>query len=108
MGFLFYWLTTNSLKQIVHINSMKKSFLFALALIVLVGLCFGGCSKSTIEIILSKSEKKTVRINKIPIKKIGELMGELNAVFFSPDELKLIKERLLKGVCYENYESITT
>lgn len=48
--------------------------------------------KSTIEIILSKSEKKTVRINKIPIKKIGELMGELNAVFFSPDELKLIKE----------------
>ncbi len=22
--------------------------------------------------------------------------------------LKLIKERLLKGVCYENYESITT
>ena len=48
--------------------------------------------KTTIDIILSKSTKKTVRINKIPIKKIGELMGELNAVFFSPDELKLIKE----------------
>lgn len=48
--------------------------------------------KSSIEIILSKTAKKTVRINKIPIKKIGELLGELNAVFFSPDELKLIKE----------------
>ena len=48
--------------------------------------------KSTIDIILSKNAKKTVRINKIPIKKIGELMGELKAVFFSPDELKLIKE----------------
>lgn len=48
--------------------------------------------KSNIEIIISKNAKKTVRINKISIKKIGELMGELNAVFFSPDELKLIKE----------------
>ena len=48
--------------------------------------------KSKIEIILSKSAKKTVRINKIPIKKMGELMGELNAIFFSPDELKLVKE----------------
>ncbi len=48
--------------------------------------------RSTIDIILSRNAKKTVRINKIPIKKIGELMGELKAVFFSPDELKLIKE----------------
>ena len=45
-----------------------------------------------IEIIFSKSQKKTVKIDGIPIKKIGELMGELNAVFFAPDELKLIKE----------------
>ena len=49
-------------------------------------------SKSIIEVVLSKSLKKEVRINKIPIKKIGELMGELKAVFFSPDELKLVKE----------------
>ncbi|MBO5884538.1 MAG: DNA replication/repair protein RecF [Clostridia bacterium] len=48
--------------------------------------------ESTVEIIFSRKEKKTVRINGIPIKKISELLGEFNAVFFSPDELKLIKE----------------
>lgn len=47
---------------------------------------------SQIEIILSKGSKKTVRINQIPIRKIGELMGEFTAVYFSPDELKLVKE----------------
>ncbi len=45
-----------------------------------------------IEIIFSKNQKKTIKIDGIPISKIGELMGELNAVFFAPDELKLIKD----------------
>lgn len=45
-----------------------------------------------IEIFFSKNQKKTIKIDGIPIKKIGELMGELNAVFFAPDELKLIKD----------------
>ena len=48
--------------------------------------------KSTVEIYLSLSDKKTVKINQIPIKRIGELLGELRCVYFSPDELKLIKE----------------
>lgn len=48
--------------------------------------------KKVIEIIFSKNQKKTIKIDGIPISKIGELMGELNAVFFAPDELKLIKE----------------
>lgn len=45
-----------------------------------------------IEIIFSKNQKKTIKIDGIPILKIGELLGELNAVFFAPDELKLIKD----------------
>lgn len=45
-----------------------------------------------IEIIFSKNTKKTIKIDGIPIYRIGELFGELNAVFFSPDELKLIKD----------------
>lgn len=49
-------------------------------------------SKVKIEVYLSKQEKKTIKINKIPIKRISELLGEFNAVFFSPDELKLVKE----------------
>lgn len=49
-------------------------------------------SNIDIEVYLSKKEKKTIKINKLPIKRIGELFGEFNAVFFAPDELKLIKE----------------
>lgn len=48
--------------------------------------------KKVIEIYFSKNQKKTIKIDGIPIKKIGDLMGELNAVFFAPDELKLIKD----------------
>ncbi len=48
--------------------------------------------ESTVEIIFSRKQKKTIKINSIPIKKISELLGEFNGVFFSPDELKLIKE----------------
>ncbi len=48
--------------------------------------------KSVIEIIFSRKEKKTVKIDGIPIKKLSALLGEFNGVFFSPDELKLIKE----------------
>lgn len=49
-------------------------------------------SKVKLEVYISKQEKKTIKINKIPIKRISELLGEFNAVFFSPDELKLVKE----------------
>lgn len=47
---------------------------------------------SVVEIIFSRKEKKTIKINGIPIKRISELLGEFNGVFFAPDELKLIKE----------------
>lgn len=36
--------------------------------------------------------KKAIAINQVPISKVAELMGQINCVFFSPDELKLIKE----------------
>lgn len=45
-----------------------------------------------IEMFFDKNSKKTVKIDGISIKKIGELMSQVNGVFFSPDELKLIKE----------------
>ena len=49
-------------------------------------------NNSTIEIYFSKKQNKSIKINGISIKKIGELMGEFNAVYFSPDELKLVKD----------------
>ncbi len=45
-----------------------------------------------IELIFSDKNKKTVKVDGIAIHRIGELMGNANAVFFSPDELKLVKE----------------
>ncbi len=45
-----------------------------------------------IEVKLSKLHKKNILINALPIKKIGELIGEINVVFFSPSELKLVRE----------------
>ncbi len=45
-----------------------------------------------IEIALNKTQKKSIKINQIPIKKIGELIGEVNIVFFSPQELRLVRE----------------
>ena len=45
-----------------------------------------------IEITLSNQNKKIIKINNIPIVKLTQLIGELNVVYFSPDELKLVKE----------------
>ena len=48
--------------------------------------------KKNIEMYLFTNQNKAIKIDKIPIKKIGELLGTFNAIYFSPDELKLIKE----------------
>lgn len=45
-----------------------------------------------IEMFFNKDRKKAVKIGGIGIKKIGELLGSVNVVFFSPDELKLVKD----------------
>ena len=48
--------------------------------------------QKSIEIILSRTQKKIVRINGLSILKIGELFENLNVTFFSPEDLKLVKE----------------
>lgn len=45
-----------------------------------------------IDISYEKEGKKKIRINEIPLKKIGDLMGNLNTVIFSPEDLLIIKE----------------
>lgn len=44
-----------------------------------------------IEMFFSSLKKKAVKIDGVSIRRIGELLGSVNAVFFSPDELRLIK-----------------
>lgn len=45
-----------------------------------------------VEMVLSKKEKKRASVNEMNIVKIGELLGNLNTVYFSPDEMSLIKD----------------
>ena len=46
----------------------------------------------TVDIIFDSKVKKQISVDGISLKRVGELLGHANAVFFSPDELKLIKE----------------
>jgi len=47
---------------------------------------------SSIEINYDKNQKKKVKINEIPQKRLGNLIGHLNVVLFSPEDLLIIKE----------------
>ncbi|MDE6398498.1 MAG: DNA replication and repair protein RecF, partial [Clostridiales bacterium] len=48
--------------------------------------------ENTVEILLDRSENKRVAINGMPIARMGELMGVVAAVYFSPDEMRIIKD----------------
>lgn len=52
----------------------------------------GRYGKSRVEIVIDKRENKRVAINGAPVKKLGELMGVIMVVLFSPDEIAIIKE----------------
>ncbi|MGE5612788.1 MAG: DNA replication/repair protein RecF [Bacillota bacterium] len=49
-------------------------------------------SEEEIGVSFTPEEKKRIRINGIKMKKIGSLMGHLNAVMFSPEDLMIIKQ----------------
>ena len=49
-------------------------------------------SDSSIEMVFEAGERKKININEIPVRKIGDLMGHLNAVIFSPEDLFIVKE----------------
>ena len=48
-------------------------------------------SDYVVDMHLKKNKLKGIAINKIPIKKASELFGILNVVFFSPEDLNIIK-----------------
>lgn len=49
-------------------------------------------SDVNIEVKLDIEHKKNIKVNKIPLIKLGELLGNLNIVLFSPEDLKIVKE----------------
>ena len=45
-----------------------------------------------VETLLSVQDKKSLKVNGQPVKKMGELFGHFIAVVFSPEDLKMLKE----------------
>ncbi len=54
-------------------------------------LVLKGEKEYQIDLHLKKNKTKGIAINKIPIKKASELFGILNIIFFSPEDLNIIK-----------------
>ena len=48
-------------------------------------------SSHTVEIASDGSGKKRISIDSLPVSRIGELMGAINTVFFSPGEIRLVR-----------------
>jgi len=48
--------------------------------------------KHTIDFLLSRTEKKRILINGMAINRIGEMLGQLSSVLFSPEDLYLVKQ----------------
>ena len=50
-----------------------------------------GDGKHRVEISISKHKKKCISVNALPIKRVGELLGHMHCVMFSPEDLMLVK-----------------
>ena len=46
----------------------------------------------TVGIDFFEDKNKVIKVNEVPVGKIGEILGNINSVFFNPGELKLIQE----------------
>ena len=56
------------------------------------GEAYSAFGKVEVEIAFFGDKNKEIKVNGIPVAKIGELLGNINSVFFNPGELKLIQE----------------
>lgn len=59
---------------------------------VISGVCQSLFGDIKIDIDFSLKKSKEIKVNGVKASKIGELMGNMNSVFFNPEDLKLIKE----------------
>lgn len=46
----------------------------------------------SVKVAFNKNDKKSIYINGMQVLKIGEILGNINSVFFNPAELKLVQE----------------
>lgn len=68
-----------------------------------------------IEMAFSRDKRRSIKLNKVPVFKTSELLGNLNVVFFSPDNLRIVKgspserRRFLNlALCKTNYKYLNS
>lgn len=72
-------------------NKDKEIIKFGSENLYIGGNYLKNSSKGLIEVAIGNN-KKGIKVNKIHIHKIQELLGNLNVVIFSPEDLKLVKD----------------
>ena len=45
----------------------------------------------TVDIVISRNEKKRITVNGLPCRRVGEMIGQIKTVTFSPEDLDLVK-----------------
>lgn len=58
----------------------------------ILGQATGRYGDVSVKIEFNKNDKKNIFINQLQVLRVGELMGNINSVFFNPQELKLVQE----------------
>lgn len=56
------------------------------------GTACGLYGEVSVRILFNKNDKKNIYVNGLQVLKIGEILGNINSVFFNPSELKLVQE----------------
>ena len=56
-------------------------------------MCTGATAPRHVEVLLSQNEKKRISISGVSIRRMSELMGHVQCILFSPEDLLLVKGR---------------
>lgn len=113
-----------NLLEALHILSSAKSHSFAPEnefiafgkdLAFIKGDFFSASRLNHVEMAFSRDKKRSIKLNKVPVFKTSEMLGKLNVVFFSPDNLRIVKgspserRRFLNlALCKTNYRYTNT
>lgn len=82
----------SSIGKSPRVSKIKECIMWDADFSIIKLVCKKKYRKCEIVFKLNKDGKKTILINGVSIKSLSELIGEINIVYFFPDDLKLIKE----------------
>jgi DNA replication and repair protein RecF len=85
IGFLSYGKSFRTQKDTECIREGQQSAYVKGGIVRMQGQLF-------VEALLSSEDKKSLKVNSEPVRKMGELFGNFIAVVFSPEDIKVLKE----------------